>query len=90
MSIFPKFSCIPFCSLRQFNTWATCILSADCKTFLQTSLILVGEIGGNEYNYAFVQGTDLEVIESFVTAINSNISFTVQVRKDLIQMLQLI
>lgn len=71
MSIFPKFSCIPFCSLRQFNTWATCILSADCKTFLQTSLILVGEIGGNEYNYAFVQGTDIEVIESLLLQLSA-------------------
>ncbi|KAL2473675.1 GDSL esterase/lipase [Forsythia ovata] len=55
-----------------------CNTNPDCKIFLQTSLIIVGEIGGNEYNYAFMQGTDRKVIESFVSAIISNISFTVQ------------
>ncbi|KAL2524245.1 GDSL esterase/lipase [Abeliophyllum distichum] len=55
-----------------------CKTSPDCKIFFQTSLILVGEIGGNEYNFAFMQGTDREVIESLVSAIIGNISFTVQ------------
>ncbi|CAA2957402.1 GDSL esterase lipase At1g28590-like [Olea europaea subsp. europaea] len=55
-----------------------CQANSDCKTFLQTSLIIVGEIGGNEYNYAFVQGANREVIESFVIAIIGNISFTIQ------------
>ena len=28
---------------------------ADCKNFLETSLVLVGEIGVNDYNFAILK-----------------------------------
>ncbi|XP_031129397.1 GDSL esterase/lipase At1g28590-like isoform X3 [Ipomoea triloba] len=48
--------------------------SADCKEKLQSSLVLMGEIGGNDYNYAFMQGIPREEISSFVPKIISTIS----------------
>ncbi|XP_030552345.2 GDSL esterase/lipase At1g31550-like [Rhodamnia argentea] len=52
--------------------------SSDCKEFLGKSLVLMGEIGGNDYNYPFFMGRDLEemqdivplVIEEIVSAIS--------------------
>nr|GMD83256.1 GDSL esterase/lipase At1g28590-like [Ipomoea batatas] len=38
----------------------------ECKKYLQSSLILMGEIGGNDYNDPFLQGHSIEEIQSFV------------------------
>ncbi|GMJ15950.1 hypothetical protein like AT1G31550 [Hibiscus trionum] len=43
-----------------------CSSSSDCKELLRNSLIVMGEIGGNDYNYAFLQGIDAEEIRHFV------------------------
>ncbi|KAG8385463.1 hypothetical protein BUALT_Bualt03G0047900 [Buddleja alternifolia] len=43
-----------------------CQKSPDCGKFLETSLILIGEIGGNDYNYAFIQGKSEVEIKSFI------------------------
>nr|GMD89501.1 GDSL esterase/lipase At1g28580-like [Ipomoea batatas] len=48
--------------------------SADCKEKLQSSLVMMGEIGGNDYNYAFMQDIPREEISSFVPKIISTIS----------------
>ncbi|KAL3739946.1 hypothetical protein ACJRO7_021253 [Eucalyptus globulus] len=43
-----------------------CYTSSDCKEFLGNSLVLMGEIGGNDYNHPFFMGKDLEEIQDFV------------------------
>lgn len=50
---------------RQF--WASfCASHADCTNHLSKSLFLVGEIGGNDYNGPFLQGTDIKEILTFI------------------------
>ncbi|PIN23291.1 Sinapine esterase [Handroanthus impetiginosus] len=48
------------------------------QNFLQRSLILMGEIGGNDYNYALEQGKSLQVTQSFGTAVVDSIGSTIQ------------
>nr|GMD93135.1 GDSL esterase/lipase At1g28580-like [Ipomoea batatas] len=50
------------------------IHSTDCKEKMQSSLVMMGEIGGNDYNYAFFQGFPREEISSFVPKVISTIS----------------
>jgi hypothetical protein len=38
----------------------------DCAKKLEQALFLVGEIGGNDYNYAFFQGTSLKEATNYV------------------------
>ncbi|XP_019175962.1 PREDICTED: GDSL esterase/lipase At1g28580-like [Ipomoea nil] len=57
------------------ESFCTNIHSADCKEKLQSSLVMMGEIGGNDYNYAFLQGIPREEISSsFVPEVISTIS----------------
>ncbi|KAI3892154.1 hypothetical protein MKX03_037701 [Papaver bracteatum] len=51
----------------------------DCHEFLKTSLILMGEIGGNDYNHPFFQGRGLEEIKSFGPEIVNAISSAIKV-----------
>ncbi|XP_077226987.1 GDSL esterase/lipase At5g45910-like [Tasmannia lanceolata] len=43
-----------------------CNSQKDCATYFSKSLFLVGEIGGNDYNYAFFQGATMEQVRAFV------------------------
>nr|GME10747.1 GDSL esterase/lipase At1g28590-like [Ipomoea batatas] len=43
-----------------------CDPPSECKKYLQSSLILMGEIGGNDYNDPFLEGHSIEEIQSFV------------------------
>ncbi|KAK1422718.1 hypothetical protein QVD17_18004 [Tagetes erecta] len=43
-----------------------CATKSDCKNILRDSLILVGEIGGNDYNHPIMFGKDWEDVESYV------------------------
>ncbi|MCL7035555.1 hypothetical protein MKW94_025178 [Papaver nudicaule] len=52
--------------------------SNDCHEYLKTSLILMGEIGGNDYNHPFFQGRDVEEILTFVPEIINAISFAIK------------
>nr|GLL45843.1 GDSL esterase/lipase At1g28580-like [Ipomoea trifida] len=56
------------------KSFCNSIHSADCKEKLQSSLVMMGEIGGNDYNYAFFQGFPREEISSFVPKVISTIS----------------
>ncbi|KAI3857361.1 hypothetical protein MKW92_000655 [Papaver armeniacum] len=51
----------------------------DCHEFLKTSLILMGEIGTNDYNHPFSQGRSLGEIQTFVPEIIKAISFAIKV-----------
>ncbi|MCL7022614.1 hypothetical protein MKW94_021273 [Papaver nudicaule] len=53
--------------------------SNDCREFLKTSLILMGEIGTNDYNHPFFQGRNLEEIQTSVPKIIKAISSAIKV-----------
>ncbi|XP_076922389.1 GDSL esterase/lipase At1g28570-like [Bidens hawaiensis] len=56
-----------------------CDNELDCKHFLRRSLMLMGEIGGNDYNHALLAGKSLEevytyvplVVEAIISAVNA-------------------
>ncbi|KAG8651910.1 hypothetical protein MANES_06G034921v8 [Manihot esculenta] len=48
-----------------FNT--TCHSSKECVEKHKRSLFMVGEIGGNDYNYAFFQGKSIDELKSMVS-----------------------
>nr|GMD87720.1 GDSL esterase/lipase At1g28590-like [Ipomoea batatas] len=60
-----------------------CNTPSECKKYLQSSLVFLGEIGGNDYNGAFWQGIPIEeikplvpkVIATIASAINEVIEF---------------
>ncbi|XP_030516519.2 GDSL esterase/lipase At5g45910-like [Rhodamnia argentea] len=43
-----------------------CTTQQDCKTYFKKSLFLVGEIGGNDYNFAFANGANFEQLRPIV------------------------
>ncbi|KAH7858330.1 hypothetical protein Vadar_022566 [Vaccinium darrowii] len=67
-------------SLRDQLGWfkemlsSLCHSSSDCKQLLSSSLILMGEIGGNDYNGAFASRRSLQEIRSFVPIVIDAIS----------------
>ncbi|KAL2494732.1 GDSL esterase/lipase [Forsythia ovata] len=55
-----------------------CQNPTNCKRFLETSLVLVGEIGGNDYNHAFFGGKTEEQVGSFIPQVVKAIGLTIQ------------
>ncbi|XP_016559760.1 GDSL esterase/lipase At1g28580 isoform X3 [Capsicum annuum] len=55
-----------------------CKLPSECKEFVQKSLVLVGEIGGNDFNHAFLANSTKEEVESYVPAVISTISSAIK------------
>ncbi|XP_076941540.1 GDSL esterase/lipase At1g28570-like [Bidens hawaiensis] len=55
-----------------------CDNELDCKYFLGRSLILMGEIGGNDYNHALLAGKSLEELETYVPLVVEAIVSAVQ------------
>ncbi|GJV90078.1 GDSL esterase/lipase-like protein [Tanacetum coccineum] len=45
----------------------------DCKSLLQNSLILMGEIGGNDYNHPIIAGKPFDELKSYVPLIINTI-----------------
>ncbi|KAJ3694248.1 hypothetical protein LUZ60_009728 [Juncus effusus] len=43
-----------------------CNFIKECDDYFNKALFLVGEIGGNDYNYAFFMGKPLDEVQSFV------------------------
>ncbi|KAI6705355.1 hypothetical protein NL676_008317 [Syzygium grande] len=56
-----------------------CNTSSDCNEFLGKSLVLMGEIGGNDYNYPFFMGSDLEEIQELVPLVLEEIVLAINV-----------
>ncbi|KAK4492945.1 hypothetical protein RD792_000272 [Penstemon davidsonii] len=60
-----------------------CLKDRDCGVKLQNALFMVGEIGGNDYNYAIFQGKSMdelknmvpEVVDTIIQAVKKVISF---------------
>ncbi|KAG8385464.1 hypothetical protein BUALT_Bualt03G0048000 [Buddleja alternifolia] len=61
-------------------------LARDGRKFLQSSLVLVGGVGGNDYNNPLMQGANEEVIRSFAPRVVNYIGSTIEVRKELIKL----
>ncbi|XWS11213.1 hypothetical protein CRYUN_Cryun38cG0065000 [Craigia yunnanensis] len=51
-----------------------CSSSSDCKELLRNSLIVMGEIGGNDYNHPFLEGKNTEEIREFVPLVAHTIA----------------
>lgn len=62
------------------------ILVADRAQELKDALFLVGEIGGNDFNFAFFQGKTIEEEKSIVPDVVQIISDAVRVIKPLIKL----
>nr|GMC85642.1 GDSL esterase/lipase At1g28590-like [Ipomoea batatas] len=54
-----------------------CHTPSRCKEYLENSVVLMGEIGGNDYNYAFLQGHPKEEVLSFVPKVITVIASTI-------------
>lgn len=52
----------------------------DCGEKLKKSLFIVGEIGGNDFNYALVEGKNIEEVKSLVPDAVKVITDVVRVR----------
>ncbi|KAH6829145.1 GDSL-like Lipase/Acylhydrolase superfamily protein [Perilla frutescens var. hirtella] len=50
---------------------------SDRKKFLKTSLVLVGEIGGNDYNHALLDGKSKDLVGTFVPLVVKAIGSTI-------------
>ncbi|XP_059282840.1 GDSL esterase/lipase At1g28610-like isoform X1 [Lycium ferocissimum] len=50
-----------------------CQSSSECKDFLKSSLILFGEIGGNDYNFPLLGGMPIQMVQSMVPLVINNI-----------------
>ncbi|CAK7350444.1 unnamed protein product [Dovyalis caffra] len=50
----------------------------DCKKLLGNSLILLGEIGGNDYNHAFFGGVSTEIIQDLVPYVINAIGLAIE------------
>ena len=51
----------------------------DCVEKLKTGLFMVGEIGGNDYNYPFFQGKSSNVVRDMVPKVVKRIKDAVTV-----------
>lgn len=57
-----------------------CVLKSDGKRFVQNSVILLGEIGGNDYNIPLMLGMSPEILRSLAPAVVDYIGTTLHVR----------
>ncbi|KAL1204592.1 GDSL esterase/lipase [Cardamine amara subsp. amara] len=51
-----------------------CDSPSDCRDMIENALILMGEIGGNDYNYGFFLGKNIEEIKELVPLVITKIS----------------
>ncbi|KAJ0796988.1 putative sinapine esterase [Helianthus annuus] len=61
--------------MEWFKYWlpSVCSTPSDCKNILRTSLILMGEIGGNDYNHAVIAGKPINELKSYVPLVINTI-----------------
>ncbi|TVU22868.1 hypothetical protein EJB05_32589 [Eragrostis curvula] len=65
--------CISGADCRNFSSFSR-IKTAGCKEYFSRSLFLVGEIGGNDYNYAFFKGKTLDDAKTYVPTVASAVT----------------
>ncbi|KAI3840445.1 hypothetical protein MKW92_020106 [Papaver armeniacum] len=61
---------------RHLNS--SCHTLTDCRNKLQHSLVFMGEIGGNDYNYAFFQNKPMQEIHTYVPHVVGSITHGVR------------
>lgn len=52
---------------------------ADCRHLIKNSLILMGEIGGNDYNHAVIAGKPIDELKSYVPLVINTIVSAINV-----------
>jgi len=57
-----SYLCLPYHMLHLFATF----FSPECDNYFKKSLFLVGEIGGNDYNYAYFAGGSIKQLRASV------------------------
>ncbi|KAJ0430609.1 putative sinapine esterase [Helianthus annuus] len=57
-----------------------CDNASDCKNLIGRSLILVGEVGGNDYNFPILDGNPIDDVKSFVPIVINTIVSIINVR----------
>ncbi|ONK81113.1 uncharacterized protein A4U43_C01F25450 [Asparagus officinalis] len=55
-----------------------CSTTKDCNDYFNKSLFLVGEIGGNDYNYAFLSRKSIEQVKTYVPKVVETIIASTQ------------
>ncbi|CAK9314995.1 unnamed protein product [Citrullus colocynthis] len=55
-----------------------CYGETDCNEKLKNALFLVGEIGGNDYNYALLQGKTIQKVKDMVPEVVQTIKNVVE------------
>ncbi|KAM0054607.1 putative sinapine esterase [Helianthus debilis subsp. tardiflorus] len=65
--------------LEWFKNWlpSVCSNGPDCKNYLRNSLILMGEIGGNDYNHPVMVGKPIDELRSYVPLVIDTIVFAI-------------
>ncbi|GJV15265.1 SGNH hydrolase-type esterase domain-containing protein [Tanacetum coccineum] len=70
-------------SLEVQLTWfkqslpSICGNTSDCKSFIKSSLILMGEIGGNDYSFPLLAGKSVDEVKPYVPLVTDMIISTV-------------
>ncbi|PWA51590.1 SGNH hydrolase-type esterase domain-containing protein [Artemisia annua] len=70
-------------SLEVQLTWfkeslpSICGNTSDCKSFIKSSLILMGEIGGNDYSFPLFAGKSIDEFKQYVPLVTDTIISTV-------------
>lgn len=53
---------------------------AECRNLIASSLIIMGEIGGNDYNYPILAGKPINEVEPLVPLVIDTIISAINVR----------
>ncbi|KAL9999305.1 putative sinapine esterase [Helianthus debilis subsp. tardiflorus] len=56
------------------------MLQVYCRNFIGRSLILMGEIGGNDYNFPLSTGRPVDEVQSYVPLVIDTIISAINVR----------
>ena len=58
------------------------IMVLECRDMIEDALILMGEVGGNDLNYAFFVGKPIEEIKELIPLVITTISSAITVKKN--------
>ncbi|XP_010557579.1 PREDICTED: GDSL esterase/lipase At5g03980 [Tarenaya hassleriana] len=64
--------------LSWFNSHLRSVCRSNCSERLRRSLFMVGEIGGNDYNYGFFQGKSVDEVRAFIPHVVQTIAAAVR------------
>ncbi|KAM7530596.1 hypothetical protein LguiB_034006 [Lonicera macranthoides] len=64
--------------LSWFRKMLSTLSPASADELLKNSLVVMGEIGGNDYNHALLAGRSIEMVQSFMNPVINEISSAIQ------------